>query len=278
MTSQTAAELYQAGDLFAAIEAATDAVRSSPQDLDSRALLCELLCVSGDYDRADKQLEATSKLFNETMMGTAMLRHMIRAALSRREVYTDGRVPEFLEVPSGALALRLEALTAARSGDGAGALELIGKALDEENGLTAVVNGNEVAEFRDLDDILGPTLEVFTATGKFYWIHLSQISELQFDKPESVTDLLWRSAAIETTGDVQGQIHIPATYHGSEFDDEIPLRLGRASDWREVPDGGPTRGFGQRMFLCGDDAATILEMQSIVRETDAADSDTPETD
>ncbi|MBL6654039.1 MAG: SciE type virulence protein, partial [Reyranella sp.] len=41
------------------------------------------------------------------------------------------------------------------------------------------------------------------------------------------------------------------------------LRLGRATDWHTMGDGGPTRGIGAATILVGDEALTWLEMDRI---------------
>jgi type VI secretion system protein ImpE len=57
-----------------------------------------------------------------------------------------------------------------------------------------------------------------------------------------------------------GVVYAPVIYPGaSKLAD--PLRLGRASDWSDGP--GPVRGSGQRMFLVGEETATLLELSSI---------------
>ena len=40
------------------------------------------------------------------------------------------------------------------------------------------------------------------------------------------------------------------------------LRLGRETDWREA-DGGPVRGVGQRLFIMGDDAVAMMDLDNI---------------
>ncbi len=46
-------------------------------------------------------------------------------------------------------------------------------------------------------DVLGPVIEVFTATGAYYWVDASQIVSLEFSPVEHLTDMLWRAASIE---------------------------------------------------------------------------------
>ena len=41
------------------------------------------------------------------------------------------------------------------------------------------------------------------------------------------------------------------------------LRLGRATDWSQAGDGGPTRGLGAVTILVGDEPLTWLEMDKV---------------
>jgi type VI secretion system protein ImpE len=57
-----------------------------------------------------------------------------------------------------------------------------------------------------------------------------------------------------------GEVYLPALYAGSHAAAEDGLRLGRATDWAGGQ-GRPVRGSGQRTFLVGDEAKTLMEIQ-----------------
>src|SRR5271168_354881 len=61
MPDQTAGELFHAGQLTAAIEAANAAVRNNPADFTKRLLLAELLVFAGNLQRADVILDAAAR-------------------------------------------------------------------------------------------------------------------------------------------------------------------------------------------------------------------------
>ena len=50
-------QLFQAGKLNEAVQALNAEVRNHPEDSKRRIFLFELLCFSGEYDRAEKQLD-----------------------------------------------------------------------------------------------------------------------------------------------------------------------------------------------------------------------------
>lgn len=259
----TSLEFFQAGKLSDAVSAATNAVRNKPTDVQARSLLCELLCFCGEFERAEKQLDATLQTDPQTMVGVSLLKHLIRSEMCRREVYQQGRVPEFLTMPTDSQKKRLEALLSLRSGQPAEAARLLSAAAEMDVQLSGEVDGVPFSEFVDLDDLLGPTLEVYTATGKYYWIGFEQIVSLEFNPVEHLSDMLWRSAAIETIGDINGRIHVPALYEGSEKSPDERIRIGRATEWNRSDDAGPTQGTGQREFLVNDDALSIMQIQKI---------------
>ena len=63
-------------------------------------------------------------------------------------------------------------------------------------------------------------------------------------------------------GGPDGEVTIPAIYYGSQADLEDRVKLGRVTEWRG-DEGSPIRGFGQRLFLMGDEARAILELKEI---------------
>lgn len=259
----TPIDMFQAGNLIDAIAATTETVRSKPTDVKARSLLSELLCFSGEFERADKQLDAALQTDPQTMTGVMLLRHLIRSELSRREAFRQGRVPEFLAMPTAAQTKRLEALLCLRTGQFADAGRLAEEAAGLDPELKGEVNGTAFSEFRDLDDLLGPTLEVYTATGKYYWIGFEQIVSLEFSAVTHLSDMLWRAAAIETVGDVSGRVHVPALYEGSEKSTDQRIRIGRATEWLQAGPSAPTQGAGQREFLVNDEVMSIMEISKL---------------
>jgi type VI secretion system protein ImpE len=262
-------DLFQQGKLTDAVKTATDAVRNNPTDVGARSTLCELLCFSGDLDRADKQLEAAAEIDHNSVVGVSLVRHLIRSEMCRREVFEQGRLPEFLVQPTAAQQLRLRALVSLNGGDSENAVKLISEATDLEPEVSGTCNGNAFEGMRDLDDLLGPTIEIFTATGQYYWLSAEQIISLEFSPIEHLTDMLWRAAQIITVGDVSGRVHVPALYHGSHKSEDERIRIGRSTDWLQNGDAAPILGQGQREWLIGEDAVAITEVKEITFQSTA---------
>ncbi len=256
-------ELFQAGKLTDAVKAATDAVRNSPTDVSARSLLCEMLCFSGDLERADKQLEAAMQIAADSAVGVSLIRHLIRSEICRREVFEQGRLPEFLTQPTAAQQLRLRALVSLNAKDSEAAQQHLQQAAELEVEVSGKCDGTPFVGMRDLDDLLGPNVEVFTATGQYYWLSAEQILSLEFSPVEHLTDMLWRAAQVMTIGDVSGRIHVPALYHNSHMSTDDRIRIGRSTDWLQDNEDAPAFGRGQREWLLGEDVVAITQVKEI---------------
>lgn len=264
--TETPMELYQAGKLDEAVDAALALVKKNPSDTASRFQLAQLSCFAGDLDRADRQLDTVSTQDPSVALTVALTRQLIRAELSRRECFSEGRVPEFIGEPSATLAGRLRALTALRDGNTVDAAEIISEA-DESTASWSVNGGAQTSELRDLDDLLAPILEVHTSTGKYYWLGWDQIISMHLHPPEKPLDLLWRQATISVESGPDGDVYLPTIYldPSGEAAGDSSLRLGRSTDWVDVG-SSIVRGQGQKTLLVGEKDLPIMELQSIERD------------
>lgn len=262
-TRTEAQAAFEAGDIGAAVAAQLAIVKAKPAEVGERAFLSELLCFAGDFARADKQLDVLTTQDPKAALPLALFRQIIRAETSRHEVWNAGRVPEFLGEPPAHLSARLRALAELRAGDTASANASLAEAEAATPQVTGEHDGTGFADWRDLDDILGGTLEVLTSTGKHFWVPIERVTQIDFHAPERARDLLFRRALLAVKDGPEGEVFIPTLYvppPGVEL--AADLRLGRASDWAGG-DGAPVRGIGQRTFLIGDDALGVLDLGSI---------------
>jgi type VI secretion system protein ImpE len=260
--NMNARECYQCGDLAGAVAAATDEVKRHPTQTSPRGLLAELLCFAGELERADKQLDAIGHQDPQAMLGISLLRQLVRAELSRQEFYLQGRLPEFLGPPPAHVRLALEASICVREGKPGEAAAKLGKAEQLRPHLQGTDGDKPFDDFRDVDDLTSTFLEVFTSTGKYYWIPNERVERIEFHAPERPRDLLWRRAHMIVIEGPDGEVFVPTLYYGSHADKDDRIKLGRMTDWRGG-EGEPVRGFGQRLFLVGEEARSILEIQEI---------------
>ena len=255
-------QYFQAGKLDEAIQAAIEIVKKKPTETGQRALLAELLCISGDLERADKHLDAGQTQDPETAVALSLLRQLVRAETSRREFFQAGRVPDVLEEPNEVMRLHIQASVALREGETAQAVELLGQAEQKRLHVSGECDGKPFDDFRDLDDMTSSFFETLTSTGKYYWIPFEKIELIEFRPPEQPRDLYWRRCRMVVRGGPDGEVYIPAIYSGTESQDDNALKLGRATDWKEN-EGEPVRGVGQRTLLVGEEDRPIMGLQEI---------------
>jgi type VI secretion system protein ImpE len=256
-------EHYQSGNLLDAVASALEEVKRSPLDHGKRGFLCELLCLTGDLERADKQLEVLGGQHPLTMPGTSLFRQLIRAEQARQQFYTEARLPEFLNQGiTTELGTHLEAAVLLRDGKPTEAAELLADFEQRRPRRNGICNGQPFEDFRDLDDLTASFFEVLTSTGKYYWIPFERIESVEFRPWTQPRDLLWRRAHMSVRDGPDGEIFLPVLYTGSASDSNDMVRLGRATEWRGEP-GSPIRGFGQRTFLVGSEDRPILDLQTI---------------
>lgn len=258
-----ASEYYKAGKLAEAIAAATDEVKAHPTDTSRRGLLAELLCFGGQWERADLQLDVLAQQDPKVALGLTMVRQLIRAEQARQEFFKSGAVPEFLQQPTPLLTLHLEASIRLREGAIQEASAMLEQAEAQRPKPRGTCNGQPFDDFRDLDDLTAPFLEVLTSNGKYYWVPMERIERMEFYAPERPRDLLWRRVHMLVHDGPDAEVHLPVLYPGAADEADDGAKLGRKTDWRGG-EGSPVRGVGQRMFLVGDEAQSILEFQEIV--------------
>jgi type VI secretion system protein ImpE len=263
-----AKELLEEGKLSEAIQAMNDEVKRNPTDIQRRGLLVEMLCASGRLDRADAQLEVILQQDAKAALGVALLRQMIRAETARRDFYSAGRLPEFVDVPPPYVQKYIEASIRAREKHPGEAKELVGQAEAERPRVKGSCNGRPFDDLRDLDDMTAAVFEVLTSTGKYYWIPVERVRSIEFRKPERLRDLIWRRAAMSVESGPDGEVFLPATYCPIDSETDDRALLGRLTEWRGG-DAEPMRGVGQVSFLVGDESVPIMQMQSLTFEEKA---------
>jgi len=225
-------QLFEAGKLNEAIAALGAELRENPGDAQRRTFLFELLCFAGNFDRAEKQLDVLSSGTPQAGMGALLYHSAIHAERTRAEMFRTNTMP------------------------------LDGTASDEVAG---TLNGKPFSSISDADPRIGARLEVFAA-GQYTWIPWQHIALLKIEPPKRLRDLLWAPAVLRTSEDFKGQelgeILLPAIAPLSfDFpDDEI--RLGRGTDWVELPDGDYVPA-GQKLLLVDGEQVPLLSIREL---------------
>ena len=226
----TARELFDAGKLNAAIEALGSELRERPTDVQRRTFLFELLCFAGNWDRAEKQLDALAVPDDEQRMGEWLYRAALNAERTRHEVF--GSLPDR---PAGGPPV------------------------------SGTFNGKPFQTLEEADSRLGASLEVF-AGGNYLWIPLEQIALLEVQPPKRLRDLLWAVATIRGgagfEGSDLGQVLLPVLSPFSWRHADDSVRLGRMTVWEEGPNGQEIP-FGQKILLMDDEEIPLLELRRL---------------
>lgn len=264
----TAADQYKSGRLQDAIAAQLLDVREHPTDHAKRLFLFELLTFAGDLDRAQRQIDMIE--YKDTLLdaSTAIYKRLLDSERARRELFARGVSPGFFGEPSEHLRSRLEAVNRLREGRPGEAAEALARANEAVPTVRGLLNGQPFESLRDADDLLAGVLEVM-AHGRYFWVGLEQVRLLTTNTPRFPRDLLYIPAHLELE-DEQGEVFLPALYPGSHEHPDDQVKLGRATDWKEL-DGGATLGLGLHTFLRDDDAIGLLECREL-RSDDEAQS------
>jgi len=249
------------GRLSHAVASATEELRNNPTRLETRTTLFELLSFSGDFDRAEKQLDVLGQQDAKSEWAVQVYRNVISAERNRRRLWSDGLAPEFLLDPPEFVQWHLQAINHLREGNLGQAGELLAKSAEQRRDVLATIGERPVAVFQDCDDLLGPILELIVLHD-YIWLPLEQVRELEIMKPERPRDLLWVPVRMVLQDDSQRRGYMPVLYPGTHLHPDDQIKLGRMTDWVET-DGGPVHGVGQKMFLHGEDAVSLLELGEV---------------
>jgi type VI secretion system protein ImpE len=257
--------LFRDGRLSDAVAAQLDIVKSAPANTAHRIFLAELAGFQGDWDRADRQLEAAINQDSKAGLQPLVMRQLIRAEILREQVFREGRPPELVVPLPQDGELQLKICMHVRNNEWEECRSLLEQSDQVRPKLSGTCDGKQIDTLIDLDDRLRGIAEVLTGTGKYFWIPWSSIRSLEFSKPERPMDLIWRKVAISVEGGPEGEVYIPVRYPNvSQWSDEE--KLGRITDWHEHA-GGVVTGSGQRTMLVGEESLGVLELGELTLQS-----------
>ena len=228
----TAKQLYQAGQLTEAVRALNAEVRDNPTDVQRRTFLFELLCFTGDYDRAEKQLNVLAETGQSAELGAVLYLSALHATRVRQDLFDKKDFP-------------------ATGG--------------EDVDYSGTINGQAFQWIVDADPRIGPRLELFAA-GAYLWIGFEHIESIELEKPKRLRDLLWVPALVRTGPSFKdkelGEVLIPVMYPGSSRSSDDAVRLGRMTQWIEQENADPIP-LGQKCFLVDGEEFPLLEVRKV---------------
>lgn len=234
----TARQLLDAGNVREAERTLAARLREHATDVESRTFLFELLCFSGQYDRAEKQLSILAQGGKEQEMGAILYYSALHAEKTRHELFRKEEFPSASAAPSPP-----------------------GK-----------LNGKPFQSISDADPVVGPRLELYAA-GAYLWIPFVHIASLQMQAPRRLRDTLWSPALVLTgpgfEGTDIGEVLLPAVYPFSWKSDDESVWLGRYAEW-VADDAGHSYPVGQKLLLVDGEEVPLLEIRSLEFAADAS--------
>ncbi|MEW5979695.1 MAG: type VI secretion system accessory protein TagJ [Acidobacteriota bacterium] len=261
-------DLLASGNLSGALQSATEEVKSHPTDSTARTILFEILCFSGELDRALKQLDVIEQQRDKPDLGVQVYRHCLQAEKERWAVFAEGREPHFLSEPPSYVDLHVKALALMREGKHREVREILDRAEEERPAVSGSFNGTAFSDFRDYDDFTAPVLEL-VVHDKYTWLPFEQIRQLEVSPPKQLRDLLWTSARLITSNGVEGEVMIPALYAPTRLHTSDSVRLGRMTDWNQIGEE-LCQAVGLRLFLVDDQDRSLFEAQTVEFQPTAA--------
>ena len=224
-------ELYRAGKLDEAVRALGSELRNDPTDVQRRTFLFELLCFTGEYDRAEKQLDILADAGKEAAMGTLLYRSALQGARTRRDMFERKTFPLGAEgAPSG-----------------------------------GTLNGQAFETIEDADPRIGARLEVFAA-GAYLWLPFEHIASVRMEPPKRLRDTIWIPAILQTgpkcKGLDLGEVLLPVLTPLVSKHPRDSVHMGRETVWEEAD--GETVPAGQKLLLVDGEEIPILEVRNLL--------------
>lgn len=249
------------GNLTAAIESAINLVKTNPTEITARTFLFELSCFSGDWDRAEKQLDVIGHQDMNAMIGSKIYRQNLKAERDRLNYFSNGQKPETMTGSPAYFTDMLEANNRVREGNIEEARKLLDSVEESRPAFSCTVNGEGFSDFRDYNDLTMCVFEVIFKDA-YIWLPFEHIVKIEFQKPKSLRDLFWIQGNVELTNGTTGEMFFPALYAGSWKSDNDLVRLGRMTDWRDLGND-LFIGEGMKMFWMDGKDRSILDLSVI---------------
>ncbi|MGC8539764.1 MAG: type VI secretion system accessory protein TagJ [Phycisphaerae bacterium] len=257
----TAEELIRGGNLEEALAGVQAEVRKKPADAKLRVLLFQLLAILGQWDRALTQLNVSAELDPLNLLMAQVCRVALQCEALRADIFSGGTTPMVLGQPPEWLGQLIQANDFAAKGRFAESAVLREQAFDAAPAISGKINDEPFAWLADADPRLGPVMEAMV-DGKYYWIPLTNIREIQIEAPTDLRDLVWISANFTWLNGGTKFGLIPVRYPGSEKSTDSAIRMARKTDWTTADT--LSLGLGQRELVTEQKEYAFLEVRSIV--------------
>ncbi len=260
-------ELIAAGNPGDALKRLQERVREKPQDAKLRTFLFQLLCVLGQWDRAQAQLELCGQLDHATLAMVNTYREALKCELVREAVFAGKTTPMIFGQPQAWIASMVEALQADARGEVDLAARLRADALDAAPATAGTLDGASFEWIADADSRLGPVLEA-VVNGRYVWVPFGTLAKVSIEAPADLRDLVWAPAHLTLVNGGDTVALVPTRYAGSGSQADGALQLSRKTEWLAIG-ADQYRGLGQRVLTTSGAELGLLEVREIVLQAPA---------
>ena len=257
----SAEQSLQDGDLDGALSELQAEVRKDPSNAKHRIFLFQLLCVAGQWDRANTQLKVVGELDAGALAMVQTYREALRCAVLREQVFSGKRTPMVFGEPAPWLGLLLEALRLTADGEHEKSQTVREQAFDGAPATSGEVDDKPFEWIADADPRLGPTLEAII-NGRYYWVPFERIARIDVEEPADLRDRVWMPAHFAFTNGGETVGLIPTRYPGSHDNADAMIRLARQTEWNELG-AGLFVGAGQRLLATEEAEYPLMDVRSI---------------
>jgi protein involved in temperature-dependent protein secretion len=257
---QNADQRLREGDLEGARAALTEAIRSTPADPGARLFLFQLLCISGEWERAHKQLETLAQLSPEARMLSVVYGQAIAAEAVRADVSAGRATADILAGGEWAQGLAA-ALRHFAVGDFEAGAAARDSALDEAPDTPGKIDGTRFDWIADADSRFGPCFEAIVG-GRYGLIAFDAVERIESEGPRDLRDVVWYPVQVAFRQGTSAAALLPVRYPGTESSSDDSERLARSTAWRTGPAG--ETGSGQHIWmLSNEEDRDLLSVRSL---------------
>jgi type VI secretion system protein ImpE len=247
--------LLRSGDVAGTRAALIEAVRARPGDDRVRMFLFQLLCVTGEWDKARKQLETLVQVAADAQMLGVTYNQVLDAERLRGDVFAGKAQMPVLAGMGGWIEGVAEAITLLAQGQVEAAEAARDAAFGQAPDTPGSIDGNAFDWIADSDMRFGPAFEAIVA-GRYGLVPFDAVESITTQGPRDLRDLLWLPVQMALRSGQTIAAFLPSRYPGTEGSSDGATQLGKQTDWREQPWG--EAGLGQRLWTLSDESEVGL--------------------
>jgi type VI secretion system protein ImpE len=254
--------LLRSGDVAGARAALIEAVRTRPGDDRVRMFLFQLLCVTGEWDKARKQLETLVQVAADAQMLGVTYNQVLEAERLRADVFAGKQPMPVLAGMGGWIEGVAKAFTLLARGDMADAETARDDAFGDAPDTPGSIDETRFDWIADSDMRFGPTFEAIVA-GRYGLLPFEAVQSITTQGPRDLRDVLWLPVQMALRSGQSIAAFLPTRYPGSEQVDDGAIRLSRQTDWADRPWG--QAGLGQHLWMLSDETEVgLLQFRQLV--------------